>query len=215
MRTSRNISFPRMPCLFSLSISSVALFIAHLSAIKFSPSTISAYISALSLNVHKLRGQKSHLRHHLADALDHIDSSLYQHTLFKAVFYVYGSFGIGEMASNTTTLAQSVLQHQDVSFLSHAGVIVASKLTLGNFKHNQSRRPLHIHILTQPFFSLRGSRSGHYLFCLMGPQLALLFPSIFLRTVPTNTEVFFLRFMTMLEKQILAMPTEIQNENGG
>ena len=49
------------------------------------------------------------------------------------------------MASNTTTLAQSVLQHQDVSFLSHAGVIVAAKLT----KHNQSRRPLHIHILTQ------------------------------------------------------------------
>ena len=33
--------------------------------------------------------------------------------------------------------------------------------------------------------------------------------------VPTNTEVFFSRFMTMREKQILARDIEIQKENWG
>ena len=34
-------------------------------------------------------------------------------------------------------------------------------------------------------------------------------------TVPKNTEVFFARFMTMREKQILARAIEIQKENWG
>ena len=36
-----------------------------------------------------------------------------------------------------------------------------------------------------------------------------------LRTVPTNTEVFFLRSLTMWEKQILARAVGIQKENWG
>ena len=36
-----------------------------------------------------------------------------------------------------------------------------------------------------------------------------------LRTVPTNTEVYFVRFMTMREKQILARPIGIRKENWG
>ena len=36
-----------------------------------------------------------------------------------------------------------------------------------------------------------------------------------LRTVPTNKKVFFVRFMTMREKQISARATGIQKENWG
>ena len=36
-----------------------------------------------------------------------------------------------------------------------------------------------------------------------------------LRTVPKNKEVFYVRFMTMREKQILARPIGIQKENRG
>lgn len=184
-----------------LSSNSVALFIAHLSAKQFAPSTISTYISALSY-VYKLQGFvdpaktflilkllsaiKSRARpdvrlpitlpvlRHLVDALEHTASSLYHRTLFKAMFFTafYGFLRIGEMASNTSGLGQSVLQHSDLSFVIHGGDVVAAKLTLTNFKHNRSRRPFYIHILKQAdsiycpvqallnFCTFRGTRPG-------------------------------------------------------
>ena len=184
-----------------LSVNSVALFIAHLSARQFAPSTISTYISALSY-VHKLHGHadptkaflilkllsaiKSRSRpdvrlpitlpvlHLLVDTLAHVSSSLYQRTLFKAMFSTtfYGFLRIGEMASKSTDLGQSVLRHQDLSFPLNKGEVVAAKLTLTTFKHNRSGRPCHIHILRQAgcgycpvqalveFCNLRSNRPG-------------------------------------------------------
>ena len=161
-----------------LSVNSVALFIAHLSAKRLAPVTISTYISAISY-VHKLQGYadptkvflilkllaaiKSRSRPDirlpitlpvlrlLVEALKQTSSSFYHRTLFTAMFLTafYGFLRIGEITCKTTSSGSSVLQHQDLSFLLHEGEVIAVKLTLTNFKHNRSGRPFYIHILRQ------------------------------------------------------------------
>ena len=51
--------------------------------------------------------------------------------------------------------------------------------------------------------------------CLVVIFAIRLYKLMKLRTVPTNKEVFFVRFMTMREKQISARATGIQKENWG
>ena len=161
-----------------LSVNSVALFIAHLSAKRLARATISTYISAISY-VHKLKGYadptkvflilkllaaiKSRSRPDirlpitlpvlrlLVEALKQTSSSFYHRTLFTAMFLTafYGFLRIGEITCKTTSSGSSVLQHQNLSFLLHEGEVIAAKLTLTNFKHNRSGRPFYIHILRQ------------------------------------------------------------------
>ena len=46
-------------------------------------------------------------------------------------------------------------------------------------------------------------------------KLSFLLRNSLLRLVPSNTEIFFVQFVTMREKQILARAIEIQKENWG
>ena len=52
-------------------------------------------------------------------------------------------------------------------------------------------------------------------YCQLDNQIFVSFRFVFLRAVPTNKEVFCVRFITMLGKQILARASESQKENWG
>jgi len=190
-----------------LSVSDVALFVSYLSAKQLAPTTISTYLSALSY-VHKLQDYPDPTKafliqkllqsgkstasldvrlpitlpvlHKLSKALDHTNSSFYQRTMFKAMFFTafYGFFRVGELTTKTSYLGNSVVQYSDLVFLTEGSKLVAAKLTIVIFKHNSSKRPFHIHILRQPesadfcpvaalrsFCALRGYQPGP-LFCL-------------------------------------------------
>ena len=179
----------------------IPLFISYLSFRKLAFSTITSYLAAISY-VHKLRGfpdpTKSFLiqkllsalsrkrsvdvrlpvtrplLHELIRSLRFTNSSAFQRSLYATMFLVafYGLFRIGELATKSTRVSSSVVQFNNVTFLSTD----EAKISISNYKHNTSNRPFDI-ILTrevsQPFCpvaallqycSTRGDRPGP-LFC--------------------------------------------------
>ena len=124
----------------------LCLFISYLISRKLSPSSVTSYLSANSY-VHKLRGlhdpTKSFLNsklltafsrrqpggvdirlpvtrpvlRELVRALSFTNSSVFQRSLFSAVFLVafYGLFRIGELTSKSNRFASSVIQFSSVT----------------------------------------------------------------------------------------------------
>ena len=177
----------------------IPLFISYLSFRKLAFSTITAYLAAISY-VHKLRGfpdptksffiQNSALSrqrsvdirlpvtrpvlHELIRSLRFTNSSAFQHSLYATMFLVafYGLFRIGELATKSTRVASSVVQFNNLTFLSTH----EAKLSISNYKHNTSNKPFDIILareVSQPFCpvaalrqycSTRGDRPGP-LFC--------------------------------------------------
>ena len=163
---SENPSLPLFPYC-------IPLFISYLSFRKLAFSTITSYLAAISY-VHKLRGfpdpTKSFLiqkllsalsrkrsvdvrlpvtrpvLHELIRSLRFTNSSAFQRSLYVTMFLVafYGLFRIGELATKSTRVASSVLQFNNLTFLSTH----EAKISISNYKHNTSNRPFDI-ILTR------------------------------------------------------------------
>ena len=156
-----------------LSTTTIALFVSYLRARKLAPSTISSYLSAISY-VHKIKDLRDPTKEFLiqklltavgkersADprlpitkpvpfqlvrSLQHTLSSAEQRTLFTAMFLIafYGFFRIGELASKSPASSNSVVQFNNLSFLSTEGSIQSLKITICHFKHNTNNRPVDV-----------------------------------------------------------------------
>jgi len=99
-------------------------------------------------------------------------------SLFSAMYLVafYGLFRIGELAIKSTRVASSVVQFNDLTFLSRKGHPHMVKITISVYKHNSNNRPFDILLAAKesqpysPFAALiqyckvRGDRPGP-LFC--------------------------------------------------
>ena len=71
--------------------------------------------------------------------------------MFLVAFY--GLFRIGELATKSTRVAASVIQFNNLTFLSTH----EAKISISNYKHNTSNRPFDIILareVSQPFFSI-------------------------------------------------------------
>ena len=163
----------------------IPLFISYLSFRKLAFSTITSYLAAISY-VHKLlkgfTGSNVDVRlpvtrpvlHELIRSLRFTNSSAFQRSLYATMFLVafYGLFRIGELATKSTRVASSVVQFNNLTFLSTH----EAKISISNYKHNTSNRPFDIILareVSQPFCpvaallqycSTRGDRPGP-LFC--------------------------------------------------
>ena len=112
--------------------------------------------------------------HELIRSLRFTNSSAFQRSLYATMFLVafYGLFRIGELATTSTRVAASVIQFNNLTFLSTH----EAKISISNYKHNTSNRPFDIILareVSQPFCpvaallqycSTRGDRPGP-LFC--------------------------------------------------
>ena len=56
----------------------------------------------------------------------------------------YGLFRIGELTAKSNRFASAVVQFGNVTFLSRNGRTHVAKITISEYKHNTSRRPLDI-----------------------------------------------------------------------
>ena len=156
-----------------LSTTTIALFVSYLRARKLAPSTISSYLSAISY-VHKIKDLRDPTKEFLIQklltavgkersvdprlpitkpvlfqlvrSLQHTLSSAEQRTLFTAMFLIafYGFFRIGELASKSPASSNSVVQFNNLSFLSTEGSIQSLKITICHFKHNTNNRPVDV-----------------------------------------------------------------------
>ena len=79
-------------------------------------------------------------------SLPHALSSAEQRPLFA----FYGFFRIGELASKSPASCNSVVQFNNLSFLSTERCIQSLKITVCQFKHNTNRRPLDVIITRDP-----------------------------------------------------------------
>lgn len=188
-----------------ISTSCLALFISYLTARKLASATIMSYVSALGY-VHKIKGlpdpSKSFLirklfaalgrhkpcdlrlpitrqvLHELVNALVHTNSSAWQRKLYSAMYLVafYGFFRLGELATKGANTVNTVLQFRDIQFVSSGGQVQQVKITIVNYKHNNTKTPHVIVIDRQSTISvcpvnavvdycqMRGSQPGP-LFC--------------------------------------------------
>ena len=151
----------------------IPLFISYLSFRKLAFSTITSYLAAISY-VHKLRGFRDPTKsfliqklltalsrqrsvdvrlpvtrpvlHKLIQSLSFTNSSAFQRSLFSAMYLVafYGLFGLGELAIKSTRLASSVVQFNDLTFLSRKGHPHMAKITISVYEHNSNNRPFDI-----------------------------------------------------------------------
>ena len=164
------------PNSFSLPVTTttIVLFVSYLRARKLAPSTISSYLSAISY-VHKMKvlrdPTKTFLIQKLLTAvgrerlpitkpvlfqlvcsLQHTLSSAEQRTLFTAMSLIafYGFFRIGELVSKSPASCNSVVQFNNLSFLSTDSCIQSLKITICQFKHNTNRRPVDVIITRDP-----------------------------------------------------------------
>lgn len=192
---------PELP----LTTPTLALFIAYLHARKLAPSSIKSYLSAIGY-VHKMKGLPDPTRafliekvltalgrqvscdirlpisrpvlHEIVGSLHHTNSSAFQRILFSAMFLMafYGFFRIGELAAKSANAGDSVVQYNNMRFLTQRGIIRMVKITITNFKHNTNSRPFDILIEREDslpmcpvqamvdYCKLRGSKAGP-LFC--------------------------------------------------
>ena len=163
-------SSPSLP----LDITSIALFISYMSALKFAHSTICSYVSAISY-VHKLRGLAdptksflisklltAHRRanpllnvrlpitrpvlHRLVRSLEFTNSSSYQRVLYTAMFLTafYGFFLLGELASKNKRAANPVVQFDQLTFLLQDDRPAIAKICISQYKHSLSKRPFDV-----------------------------------------------------------------------
>ena len=107
--------------------------------------------------------------HQLIRSLTFSNSSAFQRSLFSAMFLVafYGLFRIGEVASNSTRFARSVVQYSNLKFLFRQGHVQGAKITITEYKHNASRRPFDILLakdVSSPFCPV----TALYQYCLSG-----------------------------------------------
>jgi len=56
----------------------------------------------------------------------------------------YGLFRIGELAIKSTRLASSVVQFNDLTFLSRKGHPHMAKIIISVYKHNTNNRPVYL-----------------------------------------------------------------------
>ena len=147
------------------------MFISFLDARKMAPVTILSYLSVIGF-VHKMRGlhdpakafiiqelltslsrRKScdvrlpiskPISHNLINSLQHTNSLAAQCILFSAMFLTtfYGFFRIRELAAKSVCL--TVVQYEHLWLLTAAGKIHSNKITIRNFKHNTTNRPIDI-----------------------------------------------------------------------
>ena len=166
-----------------ISIPALALFISYLHARKLASSTIRSYLSAISY-VHKLKGLcdptqafvinklltavsrqgscdirlpiSRPVLHQLVGSLGHTASSAFRRTLYSAMFLLafYGFFRIGELAAKSANSGSTVVQYNQLRFLTRTGNVHMIKITITKFKHNTTNRPFDILIereLSSPF----------------------------------------------------------------
>ena len=90
--------------------------------------------------------------HELVCSLRFTNSSAFQRSLYATMLLVafYGLFRIGELATKSTRIASSVVQFNNLTFLSTH----EAKISISNYKHNTSNRPFGIILareVLQPF----------------------------------------------------------------
>ena len=90
--------------------------------------------------------------HELVRSLRFTNSSGFQRSLNATMFLVafYGLFRIGELATKSTRVASSVVQFNNLTFLSTH----EAKISISNYKHNTSNSPFDIipaREVSQPF----------------------------------------------------------------
>ena len=190
-----------------IKVTSVALFISYLSAKRLAHATICSYISALTyvhklrgladptksflisnlLTAQRRANPQLDVRlpitrsvlHSLVRSLEFTSSSAYQRLLYSAMFLsaLYGFFRVGQLASKSARAEAPVVHFDQLTFLLEAGTPVVAKITIRQYKHNQSQRPFDVlikratsqpfcpvHVLLQ-FCTLRGRAPGT-LFCM-------------------------------------------------
>ena len=108
--------------------------------------------------------------HELIRSLRFTNFSAFQRSLYATMFLVafYGLFRIGELATKSMRVVASVIQFNNLTFLSTH----EAKISISNYKHNTSNRPFDIILareVSQPFCpveallqycSTRGDRPG-------------------------------------------------------
>ena len=117
--------------------------------------------------------------HSLVRSLEFTSSSAYQRLLYSAMFLsaLYGFFRVGELTSKSARAEAPVVHFDQLTFSLEAGTPVVAKITIRQYKHNQSQRPFDVLIkraTSQPFCpvhallqfcTLRGRAPGT-LFCM-------------------------------------------------
>ena len=85
-------------------------------------------------------------------SLKHTLSSAEQCTLSTAMFLIafYGFYRIGELASTSPASCNSVVQFNNLSFLSTDNCIQSLKITICHLKHNTNKRPVDVIITRDP-----------------------------------------------------------------
>ena len=188
---SENLDLP-------ISITALALFISYLYARKLASSTIRSYLSAISY-VHKLKGLcdptqaflinklltavsrqgscdirlpiSQPVLHQLVGSLGRTASSAFQRTLYSAMFLLafYGFFRIGELAAKSANSGGTVVQYNQLRFLTRTGNAHMIKITITKLKHNTTNLPFDILIqrelsspslVPRPVRAIRVTRGG-------------------------------------------------------
>ena len=161
-----------------ISPSVLALFIAYLFDLKYAPSTVNTYVSAIGYS-HRLSGLPDPTRvfyilqilkgygkkgfrldsrlpitlpilNRIIEASAHIAGSRYQICQFKAMCSLafFAFLRIGEITV-TTSNNQPLQMHQLSQLYDTNNQVKGIKLTFGNFKHNYNQRPFSLEIYRQ------------------------------------------------------------------
>ena len=161
-----------------ISPSVLALFIAYLFDLKYAPSTVNTYVSAIGYS-HRLSGLPDPTRvfyilqilkgygtkgfrldsrlpitlpilNRIIEASAHIAGSRYQICQFKAMCSLafFAFLRIGELTV-TTSNNQPLQMHQLSQLYDTNNQVKGIKLTFGNFKHNYNQRPFSLEIYRQ------------------------------------------------------------------
>ena len=187
--------------LFPTPQNTLVAFIMHLQKLKFSATSITTYISALSF-VNKINGHSDNcssfivrklltaisrsskrpdsrlpltepMLKKLIDALHHVINDNYHRRLFKAMFLTlfHGFLRIGEITVHSNNCTENTVVQLQDCRFNND---IAFTLSLSNFKHNTSKKEFHITIDVSDTMYCP-VRAMHEYICLRGNQPGPLF----------------------------------------
>ena len=152
-----------------LTVSTIALFVAHLHSLNLSYKTINTYLSAIAY-VHKMltlpnptsqflitrliRGAQNlspsydfrlpitiHILDRLVSSLEHVAQSFFHRILFTAMFlFVFNTFArVGELTLSSDKSLKNLVKIEDVQIVYLGGVPYKISVTFRNFKHSKGQ----------------------------------------------------------------------------